>query len=84
MFRYVRNPMYVAVLSLILGQALVFGSVRVFAYGFAVWAAFYLFVLVYEEPTLRKTYGAEYEQFCANVPRWIPRLRLWQRNREQN
>jgi protein-S-isoprenylcysteine O-methyltransferase Ste14 len=84
MFRYVRNPMYVAVLSLILGQALVFGSVRVFEYGFAVWAAFYLFVLVYEEPTLRKTYGAEYEQFCANVPRWIPHLRPWQRNREQN
>jgi protein-S-isoprenylcysteine O-methyltransferase Ste14 len=84
LFRYVRNPMYVAVLSLILGQALVFGSVRVLEYGFAVWAAFYLFVLVYEEPTLRKTYGAEYEQFCANVPRWIPRLRPWQRNREQN
>jgi len=84
LFRYVRNPMYVAVLSLILGQALVFGSVRVLEYGFAVWAAFYLFVLVYEEPALRKTYGAEYEQFCANVPRWIPRLRPWQRNREQN
>jgi protein-S-isoprenylcysteine O-methyltransferase Ste14 len=83
-FRYVRNPMYVAVLSLILGQALVFGSVRVLEYGFAVWAAFYLFVLVYEEPTLQKTYGAEYEQFCANVPRWIPRLGPWRRNRKQN
>src|SRR5262249_49648951 len=71
LFRYVRNPMYVAVVSLALGQGLFFGSVRVLAYGIAVWAGFHLFVLFYEEPTLRKTYGPEYEQFCANVPRWI-------------
>jgi protein-S-isoprenylcysteine O-methyltransferase Ste14 len=77
MFQYVRNPMYVAVLSLILGQGLLFGNVRVLEYGIAVWVAFYLFVLVYEEPTLRNSYGLEYEEFCANVPRWIPRLRPW-------
>jgi len=84
LFRYVRNPMYVAVVSLILGQGLLFGSIRVLEYGIAVWGAFYLFVLIYEEPTLRKTYGPEYEQFCANVPRWIPRLRPWRRDREQD
>jgi protein-S-isoprenylcysteine O-methyltransferase Ste14 len=83
LYRYVRNPMYVAVVSLILGQGLLFGSLRVFEYGIAVWVAFYLFVLVYEEPTLRYTYGPEYEQFCANVPRWIPRLRPWRRDHEQ-
>jgi len=84
LFRYVRNPMYVAVVSLVLGQGLFFGSVRVLEYGIAVWAAFYVFVLIYEEPTLRKTYGPEYEQFRANVPRWIPRLRPWRSDRQQD
>jgi protein-S-isoprenylcysteine O-methyltransferase Ste14 len=77
LYRYVRNPMYVAVTSLILGQALLFGSLRVLEYGLAVWLAFHLFVLSYEEPTLRGTFGPEYQQFCANVPRWIPRLKPW-------
>ncbi|HXY10288.1 MAG TPA: isoprenylcysteine carboxylmethyltransferase family protein [Terriglobales bacterium] len=77
LFRYVRNPMYVAVLLLILGQGLLFASVRVLVYGVAVWVGFFLFVLIYEEPTLLKRYGREYEEFCAHVPRWIPRLRPW-------
>ena len=77
LFRYVRNPMYVAVVSLIFGQGLLFGSIRVLEYGIAVWGAFFLFVVIYEEPTLRRSYGREYEEFCANVPRWIPRLRPW-------
>ena len=84
LFRYVRNPMYVAVVSLIIGQGLFFGSPRVLEYGIAVWVAFHLFVLIYEEPVLRRTYGPEYEQFCANVPRWIPRLHPWQRGCKQN
>jgi len=77
LFRYVRNPMYVAVVMLILGQGLLFGSIGVLEYGIAVWVAFFLFVVIYEEPTLRRSYGREYEDFCANVPRWIPRLRPW-------
>jgi protein-S-isoprenylcysteine O-methyltransferase Ste14 len=81
LFRFVRNPMYVAVVSLILGQGLLFGSARVVAYSLAVWVGFYLFILIYEEPILRRSYGAEYEEYCANVPRWIPRLRPWNRNR---
>jgi protein-S-isoprenylcysteine O-methyltransferase Ste14 len=80
-FRYVRNPMYLAVVSEIFGQGLFFGSMRVLEYGVAAWAGFYLFILLYEEPTLRETYGREYQEFCANVPRWIPRLRAW--NREE-
>lgn len=76
-FRHVRNPMYVAVMALIVGQGLLFGSIPVLEYGAAVWTGFFLFVLAYEEPTLRKSFGAEYEEFCANVPRWIPRFRPW-------
>jgi protein-S-isoprenylcysteine O-methyltransferase Ste14 len=82
LFRYVRNPMYVAVVALIFGQGLLFGSVRILEYDIAVWIGFYLFVLIYEEPTLRRTFGAEYEEFCANVPRWIPRFRPWRHNHE--
>src|SRR5215813_10983637 len=77
LYRHVRNPMYVAVTSLILGQAFLFGSLRVLEYGLVVWLAFHLFVLAYEEPTLRRTFGPEYKKFCANVPRWIPRLKPW-------
>ena len=76
-YRYVRNPMYVAILSLILGQALLFGDIRLLEYAVFVWLAFHVFVSAYEEPTLRRTFGAEYETFCANVPRWIPRFTPW-------
>jgi protein-S-isoprenylcysteine O-methyltransferase Ste14 len=82
LFRYVRNPMYIAVVSLILGQGLFFGSIPILEYGVAVFVGFYLFVLIYEEPTLLKSCGHEYEEFCANVPRWIPHLRPWRRKRE--
>ncbi len=77
LYRHVRNPMYVSVVSLIVGQGLLFGNPQVLAYGFIVWLATHLFVLLYEEPTLRSTFGAEYEAFCANVPRWIPRFSPW-------
>jgi protein-S-isoprenylcysteine O-methyltransferase Ste14 len=83
LYHYVRNPMYVGVVSLILGQGLFFGNVRVLEYGIAVWTAFHRFVLFYEEPTLRNTYGSEFEDFCPNVHRWVPRLRHWRHNREQ-
>jgi protein-S-isoprenylcysteine O-methyltransferase Ste14 len=79
LYRYVRNPMYVAVVSVILGQGLLLRNVRLLGYGAVVWLGFHVFVLSYEEPTLRATYGAEYEAFCAAVPRWIPRLTPWQR-----
>jgi protein-S-isoprenylcysteine O-methyltransferase Ste14 len=76
-YRYVRNPMYVAAISLLLGQALVFGNIRLFAYVLFGWLVTHLFVVFYEEPTLRRTFGAEYAVFCAHVPRWIPRLHPW-------
>jgi protein-S-isoprenylcysteine O-methyltransferase Ste14 len=67
--------MYVAVVGVILGEGMLFGSVRVLEYGFFVWLAFHLFVLLYEEPTLRRSFGEEYKTFCAHVGRWIPRWR---------
>lgn len=82
LYRYVRNPMYVAVVLLILGQGLLFGDVRVLECGIGVWIAFHLFVLIYEEPTLRNSYGTEYEAFCVNVHRWVPRLRPGRQSRE--
>lgn len=75
LYRHVRNPMYVGVASAIFGQALLFGSKQLLIYGALVWLAFHLFVCFYEEPKLRKRFGEEYETFCHEVPRWIPRLR---------
>jgi len=77
LFRYVRNPMYIAVISLILGQGLLFANAPLLEYAAAVAIGFHLFVLLYEEPTLRRTYGPEYDEFCANVRRWLPRLHPW-------
>jgi protein-S-isoprenylcysteine O-methyltransferase Ste14 len=77
LYQYVRNPMYIAVVSVIIGQGLLFGNIRVLEYGVLVWLGFHLFVLAYEEPALRATFGTEYKAFCDHVPRWIPRLRPW-------
>ena len=70
-YRFVRNPMYVAVLSIIAGQALIWGSATLVIYGASLGTAFALFVRLYEEPTMRATYGAEYERYRAAVPGWI-------------
>jgi protein-S-isoprenylcysteine O-methyltransferase Ste14 len=80
LYRHVRNPMYVGVVSAVIGQALLFGAAGLLLYAIIVWIAFHLFVLLYEEPTLRETFGDEYECFCANVPRWLPQLRPWRAN----
>jgi len=76
-YRYVRNPIYVALVAVILGQAALFGDQRLLAYGVMLWLAFHAFVVGYEEPELARTFGTEYEDFRANVPRWIPRLTPW-------
>lgn len=82
-YRYVRNPMYVAVTSLVLGQALLLGDTHLLVYAVFPWLAAHVFVLTYEEPTLRRTFGAEYETYCAHVPRWIPRLSPWHNIRRE-
>ena len=76
-YRHVRNPMYVAVLSIILGQALIFSSWPVVIYGLIAAAAMVSFVKAYEEPTLARRYGAEYEAYRRAVPGWLPRIKPW-------
>lgn len=76
-YRHVRNPMYVAVVSIILSQALLFASWPALIYGFVIFATVHLFVVSYEEPTLREQFPAEYAAYTSNVPRWLPRLTPW-------
>ncbi len=76
LYRHVRNPMYVAVDAILLGQALLFADWRLVAYGAGFAAVVHSFVVLYEEPTLARSFG-NYETYKANVPRWIPRLKPW-------
>ncbi|MBV8032074.1 MAG: isoprenylcysteine carboxylmethyltransferase family protein [Betaproteobacteria bacterium] len=77
LYRFVRNPIYIAVVAVILGQGLLFGDSRLLWYGALLWLFFHAFVVMSEEPILEETFGTEYENFRANVPRWIPRLTPW-------
>jgi protein-S-isoprenylcysteine O-methyltransferase Ste14 len=81
LYRYVRNPMYVALLCIIFGQALFFGSTALMVYSIILWSMFHLFVRLYEEPALRNRFGRSYETYYANVRRWWPRLRPWMQER---
>ncbi|PBC10424.1 isoprenylcysteine carboxylmethyltransferase family protein [Mesorhizobium sp. WSM3859] len=76
-YRHVRNPMYVAVLAIILGQALIFSSWALLVYGLIAAAAMISFVKLYEEPTLAQRYGGEYEAYRRAVPGWLPRFTPW-------
>jgi len=78
-YRYVRNPMYVGFFTGWLGLWVVFGRADRAALTVALvaMAAVALFVRLYEEPTLRRMFGADYEEYCRNVPRWLPRTRAW-------
>jgi protein-S-isoprenylcysteine O-methyltransferase Ste14 len=76
-YRYVRNPMYVAVLALVLGQGLVLGSRVLLWYAALLALLFHLFVILYEEPTLGSQFGVPYRVYCQNVRRWWPRARPW-------
>src|SRR5256885_306323 len=67
LYRYVRNPMYLGVLALILGQAAIFTDVRLAAYAAAVWLAFHLFVILHEEPALRRAFPADFAAYTAAV-----------------
>jgi protein-S-isoprenylcysteine O-methyltransferase Ste14 len=77
LYRYVRNPMYLAVVGAIVGQALLLGQTALLGYAVLVWLTVAVFVLVYEEPTLHERYGDEYERYRDAVPRWWPRTRPW-------
>jgi protein-S-isoprenylcysteine O-methyltransferase Ste14 len=71
----VRNPMYWSVTLVMLGEGLVFHSLALVELAAAFFAATNLFVLFYEEPALRRKFGAEYEDYCRRVPRWLPRFK---------
>ena len=77
LYRHVRNPMYVAVLAIIVGQSLALGRPILLAYAAIVWVAVASFVRFYEEPTLSHRFGAQYEEYKRAVPAWWPRLRPW-------
>jgi protein-S-isoprenylcysteine O-methyltransferase Ste14 len=77
LYRYVRNPMYLAVGAIIVGQALVFGQLILLAYAASFLLAVVSFVHFYEEPTLRRRFGKEYEAYRSAVPGWWPRRHPW-------
>src|ERR671912_1361183 len=76
-YRFVRNPMYVAVLAAIVGQALLLGRLVLLLYAAGAWLVVAAFVHFYEEPTLTRRFGADYEAYRRAVPAWLPRLRPW-------
>jgi len=73
--RYIRNPMYIGVFLVIVGEAVAFRSLHLAEYAASMLLAAHLFVIFYEEPTLLDQYGNSYEEYKRKVPRWIPRLR---------
>ncbi len=73
LYRASRNPMYVGVLLVVFGQAVVFASPAVALYGTVLWLLFHLTVVFQEEPHLRKEYGPSYDEYCRRVPRWLGR-----------
>jgi protein-S-isoprenylcysteine O-methyltransferase Ste14 len=77
-YRFVRNPMYVALITAVLGQAMIFGSVALLLYAAALWAMTAAFVHWYEEPVLLKRYGDDYQRYRRAVRAWLPRLSPWQ------
>lgn len=72
--RYVRNPMYLGVAIAILGQSLIFRSFHVAEYATVMLLIAHVFVVLYEEPTLRRQFGESYEEYRRKVPRWLPRV----------
>ncbi|HET9780570.1 MAG TPA: methyltransferase [Candidatus Dormibacteraeota bacterium] len=80
-YRYVRNPMYVAATAAIAGQALLLGQVGLLLYAAAVLAGAFAFVRVYEQPHLTERFGSDYEAYVQNVPGWWPRMTPWKPSR---
>jgi protein-S-isoprenylcysteine O-methyltransferase Ste14 len=75
LYRYTRNPMYVGVLTVILGWAVLFGAPGLLLYAAVVATCFQLFVVYYEEPQLTRVFGESYREYRARVGRWLPRIR---------
>jgi protein-S-isoprenylcysteine O-methyltransferase Ste14 len=80
LYRMVRNPMYVGVWLILLGEVIVFESLRLAIYAILVWCMFHLVIVLYEEPTLKERFGTVYDEYCKTVPRWIPRSPAQRKN----
>ncbi len=78
LYRYTRNPMYLGVLSVLLGWVLLFQTVGLVVYGMLVGTGFHLFIVLYEERCLHGKFGGEYIEYCSRVGRWFPRRRQGQ------
>jgi protein-S-isoprenylcysteine O-methyltransferase Ste14 len=83
-YRYVRNPMYLAVVAVFVGQALALGQPRLLTYAAAVGGTTAAFAHGYEEPTLRRRFGAQYQAYRRAVPAWWPRRHPWQPGQESH
>ncbi|MBT2521437.1 isoprenylcysteine carboxylmethyltransferase family protein [Arthrobacter sp. ISL-28] len=77
LYRFVRNPMYVAIAAAVTGQGLLLGQPKLFAAAVLGAVPVSAFVKLYEEPVLARKFGAEYQVYRENVPRWLPRLTPW-------
>src|SRR5215470_15068037 len=75
LYKYVRNPMYVAVVTVLIGEIILFGSKAILVEGVIFMMSAYVFVVFYEEPTLRRLFGESYERYSKTVGRWLPRLK---------
>ena len=75
LYRFVRNPMYLGALLILLGHVLWLQSLLLLLYIAAIMTAFHLFVVLIEEPVLRRKFGGSYEEYCRRVPRWVPRIK---------
>ncbi len=76
LYRFVRNPMYIGIVLVLAGEAVLLASLIHFGYSAIVLLCFHLFVVLYEEPNLQRKFGRSYENYCATVPRWIPGFRV--------
>ena len=75
LYQWVRNPMYIGLVIVLLGESVAFQSLALLVYAGVVWLGCHLFVVLYEEPALYRRFGATYDAYRRQVPRWLPRLR---------
>ena len=76
LYRYVRNPMYVGAVLIVLAEAVYFQYAWLVLYAIGLWAVLHIALVIFEEPQLKKRFGSDYEQYLKTVPRWIPKLRI--------
>jgi len=79
-YKHTRNPMYLAVLCILISEAIWFNSINVLIYTAVVFLAFHLFVIIYEEPHLRRVFGEEYKAYIKTIPRWGISLKRYREN----